>query len=64
MADGTNLPNYALDRLSRYEATLWSQVGQILFSRDSLDRRKPQDRRSNYRVGSRQEPPACEGDQY
>ena len=23
-----NLPNYALDRLSRYEATLWRQVGQ------------------------------------
>jgi hypothetical protein len=59
-----NLPNYALDRLSRYEATLWRQVGQILFALDGLDRRKPQDRRSHYRVGSRQEPPARDGDQY
>ena len=24
-----NLPNYALDRLSRYEATLWRQAGQF-----------------------------------
>ena len=39
-----NLPNFALDRLSRYEATLWRQVGQILFALDALDRRKPQER--------------------
>ena len=31
-----NLPNYALDRLSRYEATLWRQAGQILFALDNL----------------------------
>jgi hypothetical protein len=40
-----NLPNYALDRLSRYEATLWRQVAQTLFALDALDRRKPQERR-------------------
>ena len=40
-----NLPNFALDRLSRYEATLWRQVGQILFTLDGLDRRKPHERR-------------------
>jgi hypothetical protein len=40
-----NLPNYVLDRLSRYEVTLWRQVGQILFALDSLDRRKPQERK-------------------
>jgi len=40
-----NLPNYALDRLSRYEATLWRQAGQILYALDALDRRKPQERR-------------------
>jgi hypothetical protein len=35
------LPNFALDRLSRYEATLWRQVGRrILFALDALDRRK------------------------
>src|SRR5215471_10403046 len=39
-----NLPNCALDRLSRYEATLWRQAGQILFALDNLDRRKPQER--------------------
>jgi hypothetical protein len=39
-----NLPNYALDRLSRYEAALWRQAGQILFALDNLDRRKPQER--------------------
>jgi hypothetical protein len=36
-----NLPNYALDRLSRYESILWRQAGQILFALDNLDRRKP-----------------------
>ena len=40
-----NLPNFALDRLSRYEASLWRQVGQTLFALDSLDRRKPHERR-------------------
>ena len=40
----TNLPNFALDRLSRHEAALWRQVGQTLFALDALDRRKPQER--------------------
>jgi hypothetical protein len=40
-----NLPNFALDRLSRYEAALWRQAGQVLFALDALDRRKPQGRR-------------------
>ena len=40
-----NLPNFALDRLSRYEATLWRQAGRILFVLEALDRRKPQERR-------------------
>jgi hypothetical protein len=39
-----NLPSFVLDRLSRYEVTLWRQVGQILLMLDSLDRRKPQER--------------------
>ena len=29
-----NLPNFALDRLSRYEATLWRQAAQTLFALD------------------------------
>ena len=55
-----NLPNYALDRLSRYEATLWRQAGQILFALDALDRRKPQDRGRRFRIDSRQELAAYE----
>jgi hypothetical protein len=45
-----NLPNFALDRLSRYEATLWRQAGRILYALDDLDRRKPQERRRRSRV--------------
>jgi hypothetical protein len=45
-----NLPNFALDRLSRYEATLWRQAGRILYALDALDRRKPQERRRRSRV--------------
>jgi hypothetical protein len=37
----SNLPSYPLDRLSRYEATLWRQACQILFTLRCLDRRKP-----------------------
>jgi hypothetical protein len=44
----TNLPNFALDRLSRYEATLWRQVGQVIFTLDALDRRKPRERRFRF----------------
>jgi hypothetical protein len=40
-----NLPNFVLDRLSRYEATLWRQAARILFVLDALDGRKPQERR-------------------
>jgi hypothetical protein len=43
-----NLPNFALDRLSRYEATLWRQARQTLFALDALDRRKPQERRRRF----------------
>jgi hypothetical protein len=49
-----NLSNFALDRLSRYEATLWRQVGRILVALDALDRRKPQERRRNCYVGGPQ----------
>jgi hypothetical protein len=37
----TNLPSYPLDRLSRYEATLWRQACQILFTLRYLNQRKP-----------------------
>jgi hypothetical protein len=53
----SNLPNYALDRLSRYEAALWRQVAQTLIALGDLDRRKPQDRRRAVRFGGLQELP-------
>ena len=46
-----NLPNFALDRLSRYEANLWRQAGRILYALETLDRRKPQERSRRYWVG-------------
>jgi hypothetical protein len=49
-----NLPNFVLDRLSRYEVTLWRQVDQTLFALDALDRRKPLERRRRFQVGGRQ----------
>ena len=49
-----NLPNFALDRLSRYEAMLWRRLGRILFALDALDRRKPRKRRRNCYVGGPQ----------
>jgi hypothetical protein len=39
-----NLFSFVLDRISRYEASLWRQAGRILFALDMLDRRKPQER--------------------
>jgi hypothetical protein len=44
-----NLPNFALDRLSCYEATLWRQVFQTLFALDAFDRCKPGERRRRFR---------------
>ena len=37
----TNLPTCPLDRLSRYEAALWRQACQLLFSLQHLNLRKP-----------------------
>jgi hypothetical protein len=39
-----NLPNFALDRLSRYEAILCRQASRILFALNALNRRKPHER--------------------
>ena len=43
-----NLPTFALDRLSRYEHTLWRQARQLVFTLESLRRRKPQPSRSTF----------------
>jgi hypothetical protein len=47
------LEDGVFDRLSRYEAALWRQAGQTLFTLESLDRRKPQERggRIRWRIG-------------
>jgi hypothetical protein len=55
-----NLPNLALDRLSRYEATLWRQARRILYALDALDRRKPQERRRRFRVDDWRDLPSPE----
>jgi hypothetical protein len=47
-----NLPNFALDRLSRYETTLWRQAARILCALETLDRRKPQERRRRFWLGN------------
>src|SRR6516164_5786989 len=49
-----NLPNFALDRLSRYESTLWRQAGRILYALETLDRRKPQERNRSDRPGAKE----------
>ena len=49
----TNLPSYALDRLSRYEAILWRQARQIVFALDALGRRRPQGRGRHVHFRSR-----------
>jgi len=46
-----NLPNFALDRLSRYEATLWRQARRTLYALEMLDRRKPQERSHVWHFG-------------
>ena len=40
----SDLPTYPLDRLGRYEAALWRQARQILFTLRCMDRRKPWER--------------------
>jgi len=59
-----NLPNFALDRLSRYEATLWRQAARILYALDALDRRKPQERRRRLRIDERPEVLTFERDNF
>jgi hypothetical protein len=42
------LPTFPLDRLSRYEHLLWRQARQLVFTLESLRRRKQQPRRSSF----------------
>jgi hypothetical protein len=49
-----NLPNFALDRLNRYETNLWRQASRILYALETLDRRKPQERARRLWFGEEQ----------
>ena len=51
------LPTFALDRLSRYEHLLWRQARQIVFTLESLRRRKRQPTRSTFPFAFRQRKP-------
>ena len=51
------LPTYALDRLSRYERTLWLQARQIVFTLESLRRFKRQPSRSIFPFSFRRHEP-------
>jgi hypothetical protein len=57
-----DLPNFALDRLSRYEAALCRQVGQLLFALNALDLRMPQERTRGFDIASRPELSTLERD--
>ena len=46
-----NLPTYPLDRLSRYETTLWRQTCQILFTLQCLNRPQSWRRRRGIAIG-------------
>lgn len=46
----TGLPTSPLDRLSRYEAALWRQACQIIWTLQCLERRKPWEKRRSSQV--------------
>jgi hypothetical protein len=53
------LPTFALDRLSRYEHLLWRQVRQIVFTLESLRRRKRGPSRSTFPFSFRRREPGA-----
>jgi hypothetical protein len=53
------LPTYALDRLSRYEYMLWRQARQIVFTLESLRRRKRAPIRSTFPFSFRRREPGA-----
>ena len=52
-----DLPSSVLDRLSRYEHTLWRQARQIVFTLESLRRRKRAPVRSTFAFSFRRREP-------
>jgi hypothetical protein len=51
------LPTFPLDRLSRYDHSLWRQTRQIVITLESLRRRKSQSRRSRFTFSFRRREP-------
>jgi hypothetical protein len=54
-----DLPTGAMDRLSRYEHMLWRQARQIVFTLESLRRRKRQPSRSTFPFSFRRHEPGA-----
>ena len=54
-----DLPTFALDRLSRYEHMLWRQARQLVFTLESLRRRKRQPSRSTFPFSFRRREPGA-----
>jgi hypothetical protein len=46
----SEMPAFPLDRLSRYEARLWRQASQVLFTLHALHSRKVEDRRTRFGI--------------
>jgi hypothetical protein len=53
------LPTFALDRLSRYEHLLWRQARQLVFTLESMRRRKRQPSRSSVPFSFRRREPGA-----
>ena len=58
------LPTFAVDRLSRYEHLLWRQARQIVFTLESLRRRKRQPSRSTFPFSFRRREPGALPEQF
>ncbi|HEY4980537.1 MAG TPA: hypothetical protein VII24_01060 [Pseudolabrys sp.] len=59
-----DLPTSALDRLSRYEHMLWRQARQIVFTLESLRRRKRQPSRSTFPFSFRRREPSALAEEF
>ena len=58
------LPNSPLDRLSRYEHMLWRQARQIVFTLESLRRRKREPSRSTFPFSFRRRDPGALSEEF
>jgi hypothetical protein len=58
------LPTFALDRLSRYEHLLWRQARQLVFTLESLRRRKREPSRSSFPFSFRRHEPGALSDEF